>query len=227
LYPDSVYIFSICSRYDPCGNVNPGRAVPAASKKADIHVAKKAEKAPAEEVALDSEAPKKSKKKLIILILLVVLLGVLGAGGFFGYKWWMSRPAPAADNATEQKADAGHDEKKAEKGGHGEAGAAPEGAGELVSIPPLLVNLAEPQGRRYLKLALDIEVKDKAAADLLNKNMPKVKDTLLLLLSSKTYEDLGSLENKILLKKEIVERLTLVLGEQQVSRVYITEIVIQ
>ena len=58
-------------------------------------------------------------------------------------------------------------------------------------------------------------------------SMPKVKDALLLLLSSKTYDDLATLENKILLKKEIVERLTLVLGEQKVLRVYITEIVIQ
>jgi len=188
-------------------------------------VAKKAEKAPTEEVVLDGEAPKKSKKKLILITLSVVLLGVLGAGGFFGYKWWMARPAsPEAENATEQKAEEGHAEKKDE---HGQSAAALDGAGELVSIPPLLVNLAEPQGRRYLKLALDIEVKDKLAADSLNKNMPKVKDALLLLLSSKTYEDLGTLENKILLKKEIVERLTLVLGEQQVLRVYITEIVVQ
>ena len=193
----------------------------------------KAEKAPAEEVALDGEAPKKSKKKLFIMIaILVVFLGALGAGGFFGYKWWIAKKASSgAENATEQKAEEGHGEKKAEGGHGGEAksdnGTAVEGAGEIVSIPPLLVNLAEPQGRRYLKLALDIELKDKAAADQLNKNMPKVKDALLLLLSSKTYDDLGSLENKILLKKEIVERLTLVLGEQKVLRVYITEIVIQ
>jgi flagellar protein FliL len=195
-------------------------------------VAKKAEK-PAEEVAIEGEAPKKSKKKLIIMIgILVVLLAALGAGGWYGYKWWMGRKASAGgDNATEQKADdhgkkddkGGHGDKKDEKGG----AAAGEAGGELVSIPPLLVNLAEPQGRRYLKLALDVECKDKIAADELNKNMAKVKDTLLLLLSSKTYEDLASMESKILLKKEVVERLTLVLGEQKVLRVYITEIVIQ
>lgn len=197
-------------------------------------MAKKPDAEPAAEIAIDGEAPKKSKKKLIIILgISLLLLAVLGAGGFFGYKWWMGKKAASAggDNATEQKADAGHGEKKAE-GGQGDkkdekaGGAAGEG-GELVSIPPFLVNLADPQGRRYLKLALDIEVKDKAAADSLNKNMPKVKDALLLLLSSKTYDDLASLENKILLKKEIVERLTLVVGEQKVSRVYITEIVIQ
>lgn len=196
-------------------------------------MAKKPDKESAAIEAVDGEAPKKSKKKLIILIgIIVMLLAVLGAGGFFGYKWWMGKKAAAgADNATEQSADAGHGEKKDEKGGQGgkkdEKGAAAEGGGELVSIPPFLVNLADPQGRRYLKLALDIEVKDKLAADELNKNMPKVKDALLLLLSSKSYDDLASIENKILLKKEIVERMTLVLGEQKVLRVYITEIVIQ
>lgn len=189
-------------------------------------MAKKAEKEPAVDEAVGAEAPKKSKKKLIVIVILVLLLAALGAGGFFFYKWMGKRAAGGGDNATEQKAETAHGEKKGEAA-QGEKGAAVEGSGELVSIPPLLVNLAEPQGRRYLKLALDIEVKDKSAAEMLNKNMPKVKDALLLLLSSKTYEDLGSLENKILLKKEIVERLTLVLGEQKVLRVYITEIVIQ
>lgn len=198
-------------------------------------MAKKPDKEPAVEEPVDGEAPKKSKKKLFILIgISVVLLAVLGAGGFFGYKWWMGKKAAAAggENATEQKVEGGPGEKKDGKDAKGDkkdekGAAAVEGGGEIVSIPPFLVNLAEPQGRRYLKLALDIEVKDKVAADQLNKSMPKVKDALLLLLSSKTYEDLGSIENKILLKKEIVERLTLVLGEQKVQRVYITEIVIQ
>lgn len=197
-------------------------------------MAKKADKAPEEVEALEGEAPKKSKKKLLIIIILaVVLLGVLGGGGYFGYKWWMGRKsAPAAaDNASEHKAEGGN---ATASGGHGEGAkkdaagdAATPDSGVIVSIPPLLVNLADPQGRRYLKIALDVEMSGKPAADELNKNMPKVKDALLLLLSSKTYDDLSTLEDKILLKKEIVERLTLVLGEQKVQRVYITEIVIQ
>jgi len=192
---------------------------------------KKPDEEPAADIAIEGEAPAKSKKKLIIIAgISVLLLAVLGAGGFFGYKWWMGKKAAAGgDNATEQKAEGGHGEQKAEAKDEkkGDKNGAVSGAGELVSIPPFLVNLADPQGRRYLKLALDVEVRDKSAADELNKNMPKIKDSLLLLLSSKTYEDLASIENKILLKKEIVERMTLVLGEQKVMRVYITEIVIQ
>lgn len=194
---------------------------------------KKEEKAPpAEGENLDGAEAKPSKKKLIIkIVILVVLLALLGGGGFFGYKMFFGKKKAEGDNATEQKteekADAHGEKKEGGKEGGKESAAGPEGGSELVSIPPLLVNLSEPQGRRYLKLALDVEVKDKAAADALNKSMAKVKDALLLLLSSKTYDDLASIESKILLKKEIVERLTLVLGEQKVLRVYITEIVIQ
>ncbi len=207
--------------------------------KAGANVAKKKEEKapPAEGENLDAAEAKPSKKKLIIkIVILVVLLALLGGGGFFGYKMFFAKKKAAeGDNATEQKTEEKADangEKKAEggdkkEGGKEGGGAGPEGGSELVSIPPLLVNLSEPQGRRYLKLALDVEVKDKLAADALNKNMAKVKDALLLLLSSKTYDDLASIESKILLKKEIVERLTLVLGEQKVLRVYITEIVIQ
>ncbi len=195
-------------------------------------MAKKPSAEPAGDIAVDLAAPTKSKKKLIIVIgLSLVLFGALGAGGYYFYKGMGNKSASGGDNATapksEAKAPAGHGEAKDAKETDHAAIALASNSGDLVSIPPFLVNLADPQGRRYLKLALDVELKDKAASDELNKNMPKIKDALILLLSSKTYEDLASIENKILLKKEIVERLTLILGEQKVMRVYITEIVIQ
>ena len=198
-------------------------------------MAKKPSAEPAGELAIDVAAPTKSKKKLFIIIgLSLVLLGALGAGGYYFYMGMGKKAHFGGDNATAQKPEskpaAGHDEaaKDAKAGDHAASSlAGGGGGGELVSIPPFLVNLADPQGRRYLKLALDVELRDKAASDELNKNMPKIKDALILLLSSKTYEDLASIENKILLKKDIVERLTLILGEQKVLRVYITEIVIQ
>jgi ribosomal protein L7/L12 len=72
--------------------------------KAVLPVAKKPDKEPAAIEAVDGEAPKKSKKKLVILIgIIVMLLAVLGAGGFFGYKWWMGRPAAAGAGEAEKK----------------------------------------------------------------------------------------------------------------------------
>ena len=88
-----------------------------------------------------------------------------------------------------------------------------------------MVNLADPNARRYLKIVLDVEMTGNP--ELLEANMPKIRDALLMLLSSKTSQDLGTLEGKILLRKEIVDRLNQAIGQAKVARVYFTDFVIQ
>lgn len=162
----------------------------------------------------NQEKASKGKWKWIILILL--LLGLLGAGGYFAYTFLYSSDNPGASesgNATQSReaADSG-----------------PEKVGsKMVSLPTLLVNLADPLGKRYLKISVDVEVKGKEASSQIQSDMPKIKDALILLLSSKTFEDLSSMESKYQLKKEIVERLNQILGQSVVRRVYFTEFIIQ
>ena len=102
-----------------------------------------------------------------------------------------------------------------------------EGLGEIVSLPPFIVNLADPLGRRYLKLSLDVEVADRDASGELMAREAKVRDAVILLLSSKSYQDLATIESKILLKQEVAERLNQILGGPKVLRVYITDMVVQ
>ncbi|EHJ48416.1 flagellar basal body-associated protein FliL [Solidesulfovibrio carbinoliphilus subsp. oakridgensis] len=193
------------------------------------------------------EAPEGKKKSgFLKYIILVVLLLVLGGGGYFAYlKFFAAKPA-ATDAAAPaegqpapeaQKAEDGHaakpEEKKAE-GGHGEAkgGEAKGGHGgkdkapsNNVALPPFVVNLADPNARRYLKIVLDVEMTGNP--ELLEANQAKIRDSLLMLLSSKTSQDLATLEGKILLRKEIVDRLNQALGQAKVARVYFTDFVIQ
>ena len=82
-------------------------------------------------------------------------------------------------------------------------------------------------GRRYLKVTMDVEVSDAAASTALTAAMPRVKDTLLLLLSSKTFADISSMDRKLELKNEIVDRLNLIIGKGKVRNVYFTEFVVQ
>ncbi len=86
-----------------------------------------------------------------------------------------------------------------------------------------LVNLADPLGRRYLKLGLEVEVRDPEAQAALSKYEAKIKDTLLLLLSSKTYDSLSTMKAKVELKQEVVDRLNQIVGKGSILRVYITE----
>lgn len=160
---------------------------------------------------LTQEEGKKKGGLLKWIIIAVVLIG-LGVGGWFGYQMFFA--APSDETAAEESA--------------GDAGKPAENLeGQLVPLPTFLVNLADPLGRRYLKLGVEVEVRDEDAQAALAKYEAKVKDTLLLLLSSKTYDGLSTMQAKVELKQEIADRLNQIIGNGGVLRVYITEMVIQ
>lgn len=165
------------------------------------------------------ESEKKKGKGLLRWIMLIVLIGALGGGGFFAYQKFVL--APQGQDAAHETAapDPLADKNKKE---------AKDVRGVLATLPPFLVNLNDPLGRRYLKLSMDVEVVDKPAAEQLTKSdLAKAKDAIILLLSSKTFQDINTVENKIVMRNEIVERLNQVLGAGKVLKVYFTEIIVQ
>ncbi|WP_147819115.1 flagellar basal body-associated FliL family protein [Salidesulfovibrio onnuriiensis] len=164
-----------------------------------------------EELQDQDVQPKKGGKLKWIII--AVLLVVLAGGGYFAYTKFFAAPA---EDAQAEKTDQSQDQQMME-----------EAEGTLVPLPLFLVNLADPLGRRYLKLGVEVEVRDEKVTESLNKNEAKIKDTMLLLLSSKTFDDLSTLKSKVELKQEIVRRLNQILGNGSILRVYITEMVIQ
>jgi flagellar protein FliL len=160
------------------------------------------------------EKKKGGKPKLKLIIILVVVLAVLGGGGFAAWKFFLQpKPNDEAANATGENASTQAQEDQT--------------GGQLVTLDSFVVNLSDPMGRRYLKTTLDVEVANAAAAAELTAAMPRVKDTLLLLLSSKSFEDISSMDKKIELKNDIVSRLNLIVGKNKVRNVYFTEFVVQ
>jgi flagellar FliL protein len=172
-------------------------------------VAKKEDK---KEAVVPVEEEKKSKGKLKWIIMILMLLLLLGGGGFTAY-WFLIGPGakPAQQAAEEQGAPA----------------QAQVLTPQIVTLAPFIVNLADPLGRRFLRVTLDVEVLGNAAVEDLNRSVSRVRDTIILLLSSKSFADLASMEGKILLRNEIVERLNQIIGAGRVSNVYFTEFVIQ
>ena len=168
-----------------------------------------------------AQAPEKEGKKkggkLKLVIVLLLVLAILGGGGFAAWKFYLE-PKMAGET---------HAEEPAEGEEHAAAEEAPATGGQLVTLDSFVVNLADPMGRRYLKATMDVEVAGASAAEELTAAMPKVKDTLLLLLSSKSFEDISSMDRKIELKNQIVDRLNQILGKGKVRNVYFTEFVVQ
>ena len=151
--------------------------------------------------AEEEEQPKKSKLKLIVIASLVI---ILGAGGFVGWKWYSNKKA--------------HEEATKESD-----------ASIMFPLKSFIVNLVDKSGtgKRYLKLTMELEIGGEEQKMEVEKRIPHLRDTILLLLSSRSLKDIGTMEGKLELKQALLMRINRILGEGIVHRVYFTEFVVQ
>lgn len=181
-----------------------------------------------------AEAPPKSKSK-ITLILMVLLLLVAGAGGFFGWKYFkMTNAAAAAQNGEKSTESDESDEeeqnpKKGKKKGKKDKTAEAE-EGATINFEPFLVNLSDKEASRYLKASIRIVVNKKEEAEHIAKGdvlVPKMRDTILSILSSKTAAEITTNQGKESLKKEILERINEFLPHEAARDLFFTDFVVQ
>lgn len=172
----------------------------------------------------DVDPPKKKSGKLKWIILILVFL-LLAGGGAGGYWWFMMRPAMLAAEQAKAEPPKPEKDEKVEKGE--KPAPAVRKDGKVAPLPPFLVNLSDPAGRRYLKLSMEVEVNAPEATAEIQAQSAKVRDAVILLLSSKTYAELNTPEGKLQIKNEVAARLNQILGAPRIVRVYFTEFVIQ
>lgn len=188
-----------------------------------------------------AEKPKKKSKAKKLVIILAILLMVFCGAGAAGY-WWMFMREPATgepqgEPVAEQQAGAevqGPASAEPRQGdGAGLSSARierqsdlPRSGGMVLPLPPVTVNLADPNGRRYLKLGMEVEVNADVARELKAQNA-RIRDSIIMLLAGKTYGEIATPDGKVLLKAEIAARLNQILGAQRVIRVYLTDFVVQ
>lgn len=196
--------------------------------------------------------PKKSSRFKIIAIFLSLMI-VLGGIGGAAYYWLYMRPnatglaglldlvnskdEPVVNNTTSQdanvvptdvKKDAPKDAKDTPASTAKISGKnAPKALPKPVSLPSMTVNLSDTDANRYLKIDMDVEFNTADAAQIVEKESARVRDAIILLLSSKTARDLLSSEGKVMLKNEVANRLNQIIGTAQVVRVYFTNFVIE
>lgn len=182
---------------------------------------------PEEELKPGAEGSEEGKKKSGLVKLIIIGVGallILGGGGFAAWKFFLAKPD--APPAAAGKAEAGKEEKKEEKkkDAHGKE----EKATPPFALEPFIVNLADPGGKRYLKLTVSLEVKDDKLKKELETRMPQIRDSILLLLSSKTFNDISPVAGKIKLRNEVLKIINNTLGGAgQVHALYFGEFVIQ
>lgn len=162
----------------------------------------------------EHHAPPAKKGKGMLIGIIAVVVIALGAGGFFFKGKSGAKPAgePAAEEAP------------AHGGGH-EASA--KGGGSIFNLEPFIVNLQDNSGTRYLKLTINLELVPNTPSAELQAQTAQIRDSLIILLSSKGYADIGTVEGKYQMRDEIVARVNQYLHKGKVKTAYFTEFVIQ
>lgn len=146
-------------------------------------------------------APKRGRGTIILA---VVALLLLGGGGGYGY-WWYSHRAAAA------------------------APAAPPQATGVLPLDAFLVNLADRDASRFLRVTLKLLVDDEETVLELEKEparLAQARSAILELLTTQESAALVTPEGKAALKKSIAERSAAVL-HIEVRDVLFTDFVVQ
>jgi len=162
-----------------------------------------------EEVA---EKPAKKSNKLLIIILLITGL-VIGGGGAAAFLIFKNMKA-------ENMGGPGKDSKQASM-------TDPLKLGPVMELDPFIVNLSGAGGRNYLKMEISLELDNAAVQTEIDNKMPRIKDAILLLLSSKSFEEVQQAEGKLMLKNQIIARLNKFLTSGTIKNLYFTNFVVQ
>lgn len=160
-----------------------------------------------DEVDIDDQAPAK-KSPLKMIIIFVVLLA-LGGGGYYAYITYFNEQAPAEEASVESTQEE------------------VSNLGVMFPLDPFVVNLAGSQGKRFLKVTVSLELSAQEVHVEVKENLQKITDSILVLLSSKNFEDVYSVQGKFKLKDEITTRVNRFLVLGHIKEAYFTEFIIQ
>ncbi len=99
--------------------------------------------------------------------------------------------------------------------------------GPFLQLDPFIVNLADPTGHRYLRAKITLEFRDDEAYQKANERVPQINDAIIMVLSSKTVEEVLSPEGKMELRIELIRKLNELLGPNSIKNIFFTQFVVQ
>lgn len=161
-------------------------------------------------------AAAKEKKSPVLVILAAVVLVVLVGGIVAGYFLFL---APDSDQARASVPLAQGDQSQAY---------APGGlSGPIKALDSFIVNLTDAQGTRYLKVTMQVEMSHDMLSQEIDKRIPQIRDEVITLLSSKSFDDVATVAGKKALKRSILACMNKYLTTGKVLNVYFSDFVVQ
>jgi len=153
-----------------------------------------------------------SNKILIILIGAFLLIVVAMGGGFF--MMWNKMSSMNAQNSEVVESGT-------------EAEEVVETMGPTKKLETFIVNLADKGGERYLRVSMNLELEKEETVEVVGKILPKIRDAILMILPTKKYEDIGTVEGKSALRNEMLTKINELMKPEKIKNIYFTEFVVQ
>ncbi len=164
----------------------------------------------AEETTEEGGDEKGGKPWMLIILAALVALG-LGAGGTFFLLG--GKEEPVAAEAGEADAEPVEPDTEFQE--------------RVFSLDPFVVNVTGEGYPRYLKMQVAFEMNTAEGRIEIESRVAQVRDTTILLLSSKRLSDISDFEGKALLKDDLRDRVNSLLKAGRVESVLFTEFVVQ
>ena len=150
--------------------------------------------------------------KLIYLLVAVLLILTIGLSAGFLMMWnklaiLNTQGSPAASQGAQ--------------------GAQADVPGPLFPLETFIVNLADQERSRYLRITMDLELVESTDAHKINERLSQVRDSILMILPTKQFAEIASMEGKIALRDEIIAKLNGLFNQKVISNIFFTEFVVQ
>ena len=97
----------------------------------------------------------------------------------------------------------------------------------MYPLDQFLVNLLSETGSRYLKMTINIELSSELLTPEIEQKKPLLRDIVIRILSSKTYEDISTTKGKERLKDEIAAKINETLRDGYIKNVFFTDFIVQ
>ena len=172
-----------------------------------------------EETTTTEKKPRGKMWLVKILAISAVALAVAVDVGIRAFKYFRHTPAAQASAPGAPPSD-----------GHGGGEPKKSEAKSTMNLDAFLVNLADKEAARFLKVTLRLGLDDEKLGEELAKEgvaLAITRDSIISVLSAKTADEITTPEGKEKLRKEIRTKVNAVLPKGQVTDVFLVDFVVQ
>ncbi len=166
---------------------------------------------------------KKSGGSMVLIIVIILLVLLLIGGGLVAY-FLLNGNDPQMQNTSSSTTKSMQATKRS---------SITKRSTDYLTVGPMypmsqfIVNLLSENGSRFLKTTINLEMDKPELSNELDKKKPLIRDIIIRILSSKTFEEVSTMKGKSRLKDEIVNKVNNVLADGQIRDVFFTDFIVQ